>query len=166
MFKIIKAAFPGYAFEPGISSDRCESVGLPDIEALACAWFDYLHLLNTSISSPHRRPELESVLLKFLRTAQRVMSSVASNYDVTRLYLGLFIASIAVFISVPATHRLTLPSTYPWAFLTAWVTAYGWMMFASSYVEEEQQYWFWIMTGWTFYLFVKGYAQLHLVRMN
>lgn len=32
-------------------------------------------------------------------------------------------------------------------------------MFASSYVEEEQQFWYWVFTGWTFYMHVKSAKQ-------
>jgi len=34
-------------------------------------------------------------------------------------------------------------------------TAYMITMFASSYVEEEQQFWYWIMAGWMIVLFLK-----------
>lgn len=35
--------------------------------------------------------------------------------------------------------------------------AYGVMMFASSFVEEEQHFWYWSASGWLAILLFKGY---------
>jgi hypothetical protein len=35
------------------------------------------------------------------------------------------------------------------------------MMFASSYVEEEHNFWYWIASGWFFALFLKGYDHIY-----
>jgi ethanolaminephosphotransferase len=80
------------------------------------------------------------------------MSSTASNYDVTKLYISIGIASVA-FISACASVLRTRSIATTDCLLLFTVTAlYGLMMFASSYVEEEQHFWYWIAGGWFVYL--------------
>jgi ethanolamine phosphate transferase 2 subunit G len=40
------------------------------------------------------------------------------------------------------------------------VGAYGAMMFASSYVEEEQQFWYWLGAGWLFFIGARTYHHI------
>lgn len=94
-------------------------------------------------------------VLRFSRTAQNVMSSTASNYDISRLCLGLLITLGAALLVSPAVYQECVSSAYTGAFLAFMVLGYGGMMFASSYVEEEQQFWYWICSGWIFYLHVR-----------
>lgn len=90
-----------------------------------------------------------------MRDAQSVMSSAASNYDVPRLFLGTALAFLICVLSI-----FTLPSLRPlssagiYYFIT--LALYGVLMFASSYVEEEHNFWYWITSGWFFYLFLSG----------
>lgn len=83
------------------------------------------------------------------------MSSTASDYNVSRLGLGLLITGIAALIVFPAVYQDCAQSTYTGGFLALLVVGYGSMMFASSYVEEEQQFWYWICSGWIFYLHIR-----------
>jgi len=62
-------------------------------------------------------------------------------------------------VTIHATSRLDKrfsSSNTVNGFLFLITTFYTIMMFASSYVEEEQQFWYWIMAGWTTLLFLKG----------
>lgn len=81
------------------------------------------------------------------------MSSTASNYDVARLTTGTALAVLSVLLTL-----FTLPSLRP---VTPAGISYGLilvlyavLMFASSYVEEEHNFWYWASSGWFFYLFV------------
>lgn len=71
------------------------------------------------------------------------MSSMASNYDMNRLVLGQTIA----FVAFSATLILVTPRT---SLLPLLIIAllYGIMMFASSYVEEEHHFWYWMTSAW------------------
>lgn len=84
------------------------------------------------------------------------MSSMASNYDMRRLFLGQGTAVLAVIASLSAV-RLSLSesihSTLPFMSITL---SYGVMMFASSYVEEEHHFWYWSVSAWLALLGLKG----------
>jgi ethanolaminephosphotransferase len=83
------------------------------------------------------------------------MSSTASNYDVSRLSLGILTVAVAALLVLPATSVVCARSRHPGIFLTFLIIGYGLMMFASSYVEEEQQFWYWICSGWIVYLHIR-----------
>lgn len=81
---------------------------------------------------------------------------MASNYDMSRLVTGQALAVVAVLCAMPATHNVSgqnLRTFLPFAFVTL---AYGVMMFASSYVEEEQHFWYWTATAWLALLGLKN----------
>ncbi|RMJ23192.1 hypothetical protein PHISP_05933 [Aspergillus sp. HF37] len=157
LLKTVKATFPGYDFELGSIPSDCDSGTRSGVEGIQCAWLRVLGLLESK-NAVDLGPETESALLHFSRTAQNVMSSTSSNYDVTRLNLGLYIGGFAVLITLSATYKLISRFRHAGAFLILNILGYGAMMFASSYVEEEQQFWYWIITGWTFYLHVRSFV--------
>jgi ethanolaminephosphotransferase len=90
---------------------------------------------------------------QFMDAAQEKMSSAASNYDVSRLIIGTTLACVSVIMALftlPSLRPIT-PSGVAYA-LT--LILYGVLMFASSYVEEEHNFWYWATSGWFFYLFI------------
>lgn len=75
------------------------------------------------------------------------MSSTASNYDVNRLVAGAFLAlASSLGAAITLSPKRVVLSAGDLAFLLATVL-YGVMMFASSFVEEEQQFWYWITSA-------------------
>lgn len=85
---------------------------------------------------------------QFLQEAQETLSAVASSYNVPRMVgavLLSFIATLLAFFSLP---HASLLATTAGAFFTGLTLLYGIMMFASSYVEEEQQFWYWAANAW------------------
>ncbi|EHA24395.1 hypothetical protein ASPNIDRAFT_182442 [Aspergillus niger ATCC 1015] len=92
--------------------------------------------------------------------AQKVISSAASDYDLRNLFLGLAITFFVVLLPLPTTYTLLSKSGPAGAFFTLCLLSYGGMMFASSYVEEEQQFWNWTFTAWVFYLHYGALALL------
>ena len=88
-----------------------------------------------------------------MHDAQDIMSSAASNYDVPRLFLGTGLASLTCvlsFFTLPLLRPVSSAGLY--YFLT--LALYAVLMFASSYVEEEHNFWYWITSGWFLYLFL------------
>jgi ethanolaminephosphotransferase len=87
-------------------------------------------------------------MLQFCWRAQDIMSSTASNYDVSRLVSGIILASISLVLVVLAAWGFPLLTQLDSLFFLCIVLLYGVMMFASSYVEEEQHFWYWVTGGW------------------
>jgi len=90
-----------------------------------------------------------------MQFAQDTMSSTASNYDVPRLVLGTslaFLSVILTFFTLPAFRPIT-PQGIAYTLV---LILYSVLMFASSYVEEEHNFWYWATSAWFFYLFVSS----------
>ena len=87
------------------------------------------------------------------------MSSTASNYDVASLYVGIGMAAVAFLSTVGATfgYFSGAGSVGIWTAMVA--VLHGVMMFASSFVEEEQHFWYWVASGWFAWLLLKKYGQ-------
>ncbi|GAB7347730.1 hypothetical protein MBLNU459_g5282t1 [Dothideomycetes sp. NU459] len=83
---------------------------------------------------------LPSLLKEFLTSAQDALSTTASSYDVPRLVSAVVTASIALTLALYSKEALWPPGLAGLAF-TLVTALYGIMMFASSYVEEEQHFW-------------------------
>lgn len=90
---------------------------------------------------------------QFMREAQQTMASTASNYDVQRLVLGsslAFLTCVLSYFALPALRPVSPAGLY----YTLTLMLYAVLMFASSYVEEEHNFWYWTTSAWFFYLFV------------
>lgn len=85
------------------------------------------------------------------------MSSTASNYNLTRLYAGIALSATAFAFSLMVAFAFVpkVGSTGVWTSLVA--MSYGTMMFASSFVEEEQHFWYWAASAWFAWITVKKY---------
>lgn len=92
---------------------------------------------------------------QLLKLAQGSLSNAGSRYIMSRIYLGIGIAVLALMFSLRACLFLMAEdqSTKFWILFLA--LSLGFMMFASSYVEEEQQFWYWISSGWLAWLWFK-----------
>jgi len=93
---------------------------------------------------------------QWLKQAQELMSSTASNYDVKKLASGQAVAAISLFFASLAagpTIANALRTSSPFIGISL---LYGLMMFASSYVEEEQHFWYWDTTAWMMLLWIKS----------
>jgi ethanolaminephosphotransferase len=90
-----------------------------------------------------------------MREAQETMSGTASNYDIPRLTLGTvlaFVVCILSYFSLPALRPITFAGIYT----TFIFVLYAVLMFASSYVEEEHNFWYWATSGWFMLLFLSN----------
>ena len=85
------------------------------------------------------------------------MSSMASNYYISKLLQGQGIAALSVVCAL-ATASMVVDTSFSEALpLATIILAYGIMMFASSYVEEEQHFWYWATTAWFAFLGLKRF---------
>ncbi|UPX12553.1 major facilitator super transporter protein [Ascochyta rabiei] len=146
----LKESFEDEALPVKEGQERCDQPDMTPGQLLACRWQGVVRSMANDeykIASWH--------LVNFMRDSQDTMSSAASNYDVTRLVLGTALAFLICVLGL-----FTLPSLRPvssaviYYFLTT--TLYAILMFATSYVEEEHNFWYWITSGWFFYLFLNS----------
>lgn len=130
-----------------------------DEEELTCKWAEVL-------ADTDADPEgAERTLYRFLNAAQDAMSSTASSYDIPRMGVGIGIATTALILAM-----LLLPNLWP---LTSAGSSfglvsllYGVMMFASSYVEEEQHFWYWLTPAWVIFLVASRWSSGDDLRRN
>ncbi|KAK6429832.1 major facilitator superfamily transporter protein [Oleoguttula sp. CCFEE 5521] len=112
----------------------------------------------------HGTDDEATALQDFLYDAQDVLSSTASSYDIPRMVGGTALALVSVILTALAFTSLWPPTTAGLA-LTFFVTLYGIMMFASSYVEEEQHFWYWLTPAWLTLLATKEARQGSSLRL-
>ncbi|KAL2830634.1 hypothetical protein BJY01DRAFT_118308 [Aspergillus pseudoustus] len=157
LLRTLTQTYPSYDFDTPATCHVSSDSG--NLEKAHCAWARVKELL-----SQEEHAEIETILLQLLRTSQAAMSSAASNYELPYLFLGICIAGVASVLSLPASYEALRRYQQPGLFLVASILSYGIMMFASSYVEEEQQFWYWAFTGWAVYLHVRSFQLQPAVR--
>ena len=83
------------------------------------------------------------------------MSSTASSYDLPRLGIGIGLAALATASGIGTVYPSLLKTQATGLWASTMFIAYGLMMFASSYVEEEQNFWYWASSSWIGWLLLK-----------
>ncbi|TQS38963.1 hypothetical protein Golomagni_00517 [Golovinomyces magnicellulatus] len=97
---------------------------------------------------------LEAVIT-LLKRAQNIMSNVASDYDMSLLGFGLAFSLLALALSIAAASDAILKSFKTCAPLLTVMLLHGIMMFGTSYIEEEHQFWYWVTSAWLGLLCIK-----------
>ncbi|KAK6210236.1 GPI ethanolamine phosphate transferase [Colletotrichum tabaci] len=150
ILNIVTATFGSEMFDSATTSTQKACLSpQDDAQELACEW----HRVNDALKvMDDGQGELDRIWLeamsKWLGNAQDLMSSMASNYDMGRLHVG---EAVAV-LGTGSLFFGARPSLIPLLTITV---MYGIMMFASSYVEEEQHFWYWATSAWLGSLAVK-----------
>ena len=153
---VVASTFP--EFEARITKLRtpkfaCDSYD-SDLDRLACQWNEAM--IPEEVTPYHNEDERQaSSTLEFLRSAQDLMSSTSSNYDLARLGFGQAIALMAVVLTSVLCWIATRRNHQLRGFFGLVCIAYGITMFASSYVEEEQQFWYWAVSAWLGWLYIQ-----------
>ena len=83
------------------------------------------------------------------------MSSAASNYNILKLKAGISMAAISVVLALVSVTILVKCTAATAMWSIAILFAYGGIMFASSFVEEEQNFWYWMASGWLAWICMK-----------
>ncbi|KAJ8129317.1 hypothetical protein O1611_g4314 [Lasiodiplodia mahajangana] len=151
---IVTATLGGSSSDSIVSEQDCRHANSPSAE-LICEWREISKANKAALENSARYQDSVSDISRWLSKAQKLMSGMASNYDVDRLIYGGIVTAAAVSTAGMATimsTKLTIRNFVPFSLITV---LYGVMMFASSYVEEEQHFWYWSTTAWLFYLIVK-----------
>lgn len=155
LLAIVRAAYPDFGSK-GILED-C-SAASADVDELACWW-------GKALASNKRWPDSDvdhavtlGLLYKFSTRCQDFLSIAASNYNLSWMSAGIAVTFSALMLSVFSFVPLLESSKLANVFLPTITLAYGIMMFASSYVEEEHHFWYWIASGWFIAIYIKGYT--------
>ncbi|KAI1250083.1 hypothetical protein MGN70_008534 [Eutypa lata] len=165
IFDIVAAAFDGSANACRLQSGQCSQ--LPSTAGeLASEWALLEEAAATILhaefpGSSDAWDEWTSDVFKWLNKAQTLMTSMASNYDMNRLMTGAIAATIALVVAIVALVMLPKVGTSSWLPFSLITLLYGIMMFASSYVEEEQHFWYWTTSAWLLFLGIKRLAIQH-----
>ena len=83
------------------------------------------------------------------------MSSTASDYQLSRLSAGVGLAALATAAGIATVWTVLFENRVTGLWILLLFIAYGIMMFASSYIEEEQHFWYWASSSWLGWLVVK-----------
>ncbi|KAK8225684.1 alkaline-phosphatase-like protein [Phyllosticta capitalensis] len=153
ILKIVKATFPNPAFDNPFAEVQCDAIS-SSAQELVCKW---RAVTNVFQAAGHLRPKPEDViapLAEFCRLAQDILSSTASNYNLTFLVTGSSLAAMSVVLTLLALSNNLKHVNTTGVSYAAVAALYGVMMFASSYVEEEHHFWYWITSGWFVLLFL------------
>ena len=165
---IVRGTFPGLSFSGPETLDDC-TLAQPAGETLSCLWSNAAGLIDVpgQIETAPALHALTRVNIRwafinsiterwqFSKHAQDVMSNTACNYDLLRLGLGIGLAALVTVggIATVSTALFETQATGLWTSIV--FIAYGFMMFASSYVEEEQHFWYWASSSWLGWLLLK-----------
>lgn len=155
ILNIVTAAFGAELFDISSPTDPC-SLEENDINTLACEWRQVSQRAQVLSAENKIDEEWLTAISRWIRKAQDLMSSMASNYDMPRLYAGVGLAGVAVLAAAAGSYAqgaFASSSSIPLLLLSF---SYGAMMFASSYVEEEHHFWYWSATMWLAFLGAKA----------
>lgn len=155
--RIARTTFPAFSID---GSKNCVSPSKDVTSSLGCSWSLAVEAVNAYTLSNDRMDLVaaENRLLCFCRQAQLTMSNAASDYKVTNLYVASGLAIVATVLAYIASLSILRVSTMATCVLFFVIVCFSATMAASSFVEEEQQFWYWIAVGWMFYLHAKLYV--------
>ncbi|EPQ64676.1 Bgt-65 [Blumeria graminis f. sp. tritici] len=139
------------------NNDQC-NLSKDVVEELFCRWKTIVR------NTPKKGAEIKLIqrwkndITEWLKQAQELLSASSSNYNVLKLGVGLAVIILAMGISIAVAILLIGEGLRAYFFLFIITLLHGTMMFASSYVEEEQNFWHWITNAWLLLLWMKRYV--------
>ncbi|KAH7321472.1 GPI ethanolamine phosphate transferase-like protein 2 [Rhexocercosporidium sp. MPI-PUGE-AT-0058] len=149
---VVEAAFP--SFEAAPAAKDCKDLSR-NIDRLSCQWKIITESQPKLEDEDQTVQEWLQITTQWLKEAQEIMSGTASNYDVRKLVTGQAVSTLALVLGITAAFATLVNSFKEAAPILLISLLYGIMMFASSYVEEEQHFWYWATSAWLVLLWVK-----------
>lgn len=138
----VSATITRYSTMASAGEVQCTDAGDGE-HRLACLWV---------AADSSEDMETSSLAWKqFLAEAQDTMSGAASSYNIPNMMTGMGITAAIFALSLYSTASLWPPTTSGVCFAVISLL-YGVMMFTSSYVEEEQHFWYWLTPAWVLLL--------------
>ncbi|KAK4622127.1 GPI ethanolamine phosphate transferase 2 [Fulvia fulva] len=172
--EIIEATYGTESFRSKVASFEPKNMPSSDIctdqdegePRLACLWAYVENRLATG-ESWRNTARRHAAMLAFLLEAQETLSGTASSYNIPRMVVGMCLSATIVALALSSFPSIWPPTTAGMFFATTSVL-YGIMMFASSYVEEEQQFWYWLTPSWFIILGAKNTSKFidHRARLR
>jgi ethanolamine phosphate transferase 2 subunit G len=151
--EVAHATYPE-AFKKFSSSQACASAN-SDAEFLSCAWFETQNAFQAVKQSELSTPQAMSLTLRFLKSAQDLLSGTASNYDLSKMAAGIGFVAVSLILASMSIPDGTFDTLVSGSAFSLIVLCHSVTMFASSYVEEEHQFWYWVLGGWLMYISFK-----------
>ncbi|GAB7343646.1 hypothetical protein MBLNU457_1639t1 [Dothideomycetes sp. NU457] len=162
VLNIVKATYGEDEFKKmtyhDVNIEGC-STDLSGRQLLSCLWARAQSLLLKSQKDGDISAEEQVEALRmFLEESQDELSTTASTYNVPRLVSGALVAGVATILALIAIPLGVFNNASGMLFSTMTVL-YGIMMFATSYVEEEQHFWYWTTGAWFAFLTARALSK-------
>ncbi|CCJ30652.1 unnamed protein product [Pneumocystis jirovecii] len=138
--KLIETAYDLFS---DIPDDQSCSYVQNNIEKLACIKKYIRKLEDEGIELEY----LKEQYFNYMKTAQNVISTMSTNYNTNYMVLGIILSIFSLLISVFYNFQ----KNYHVYYLIILGTIFGILMFASSYIEEEHQFWYYLGTSFCFF---------------
>ncbi|KAJ9603385.1 major facilitator super transporter protein [Cladophialophora chaetospira] len=152
--RIAEATFPN-SFNRARLLENCSTASGDDADILACLWHKVSGDHDAIRTASSNRMSQVKTLKSFLYKAQSLLGGTASNYDLVSMEIGIALSAAGLALCLPFFVKATFQAGFDGFFLATMMLSYAVTMFASSYVEEEHQFWYWSLAGYFAILYCK-----------